>query len=453
MSKKILDTHQKALEVNLDSNKYGALAEIGAGQEVASWLFRVGAAAGTVAKTMSAYDMAVSDAIYGKSGRYVSKDRLEAMLDHEWGLLLERLDNDRGADSTFFVFADTVSARNYQGTNICHGWVGISFQSEPRGEPNRILLHINMLDNTNVLQQRAIGILGINLIHAAFYSGEKLDDIMPRLQDDLGLNRLDIDYIEVSGPRFEEIEPREALLSLLNHQLTKAVAFDAEGDPVPPISLLYKRPIILERGTFHKVEYVHSAILDTAGEHFDREGHQSKRPKTELFEITINSANDREIPSISEVGERIALLRELGKPILVTAYAEGYHLTRFLRRYTQEPIRFSLGISHLMQLFDEKYYQHLSGGIVEGIGRLISTGVKLYVCPMAADNLRVHLEKSGMDTTDWECPSSGTASISNVRPISATRHLYSYMFEIGALMPMREPRQSEPFQERSSLSF
>ena len=164
-----LDTHQKAVQINLDNTKYGTFAEIGAGQEVARWFFRVGGAAGTIAKSISAYDMTVSDAIYGASGRYVSRQRLETMLDYEYDLMNERLAAKRGENTRFFVFADTVATKSYTRKDNWHGWMGIRFQTGPGAEPSQIILHVSLLDRETILQQEAIGILGVNLIHAALY--------------------------------------------------------------------------------------------------------------------------------------------------------------------------------------------------------------------------------------------------------------------------------------------
>ena len=238
-------THQKALALNLDPTKYGVIAEIGAGQEVARWFFRVGAAAGTVAKTVSAYDMTVSDEIYGKSSRYVSADRLDAMLDFEYGRLTDRLGPERGSDTTFFAFADTVSARNYQGTNVPHGWMGIRFQTEPRGAPNTARLHIGMLDNTNQLQQEAVGVLGVNLIHAVYFHRATQEEFLASFLDALSLDRIEVDHLDLDGPAFEGF-PDDLGLPLILSGLAHAVAWSPETDTRDPMSALYGRPVVIE---------------------------------------------------------------------------------------------------------------------------------------------------------------------------------------------------------------
>lgn len=222
---KKIGTHEKALRINLDPKRYGTVAEIGAGQEVSGWFFRVGGASGTVAKTMSAYDMKFSDEIYGVADRYVSRTRLVAMLDHEYGLLEERLDELRGEESTFFAFADTISARNYQGTNTCHGWAGVRFQLEPRGPVSDVILHLNLGDKTTLQQQQTVGVLGVNVIYSAFFESKSLDKFLQSLMDDLSLERIEIDSIEFSGPAFDDVDPKLLGLKLLSCNLARAVAF------------------------------------------------------------------------------------------------------------------------------------------------------------------------------------------------------------------------------------
>ena len=223
------DTHAKALSLNLEAGIYGTLAEIGAGQEVARWFLTVGAASGTVAKTISAYDKKVSDEIYGTGTRYVSKERLLAMLDREYRLLLERLDSTRGNSTRFFVFANTVAARNYQGTNQQHGWAGIRFQTAPGSPPSDILLHINFRDPTAQLQQQAIGILGVNLIYAAFHGRSVRVDFLASLFDDLSGTRIEIDVIEPRGPAFAAEDSSAWCLALLDREMAHAIVFDARG--------------------------------------------------------------------------------------------------------------------------------------------------------------------------------------------------------------------------------
>jgi len=252
-----LDTHQKALTLNLDPSIFGSFAEIGAGQEVARWFLVVGAASGTVAKAISAYDKEVSDDLYGSGSRYVSRQRLDAMLDHEWTQLLNQLTKARGSQTRFFCLVDTVSARNYAGTNEAHGWIGLRFQREPQGQPNDILLHINLLDPTNLLQQEAIGILGVNLIYAAFYQSQTKEYLLEGVAKDVE-NRVEIDYVDLRGPAFESWDLRALLAHLVRADFAKAVCFPSSSAPVPPTEVLHKKALVLAPGYFAHTDPAHA---------------------------------------------------------------------------------------------------------------------------------------------------------------------------------------------------
>src|SRR5690349_8917492 len=250
MSHEPPDTHFKALQVNLDPVKYGTFAEIGAGQEVARWFFRVGGAAGTIAKAMSAYDMTFSDAIYGTCDRYVSKQRIQAMLDHEFRLLYERLDAKRGDKTRFFVFADTVAAKSYASKNDPHGWLGIRFQTSPRSDPSQIIIHVRLLDKENVQEQEALGIMGVNLAHGAHCLHQNPEALIVSLLDNLTNERVEVDMIELSGPDFEKVDNRLMSLKLVQNGLTNVAMFTASGEVVQPADALYKKSILIERGSF-----------------------------------------------------------------------------------------------------------------------------------------------------------------------------------------------------------
>jgi hypothetical protein len=243
-----LDTHHKALTLNLDPSTFGSFAEIGAGQEVARWFLVVGGASGTVAKTISAYDKEVSDDLYGSGSRYVSRQRLEAMLDHEWRELLGQLSKTRGSHTRFFSFVDTVSARNFAGTNDPHGWIGLRFQLQPGGPPQDLLLHVNMLDPSNVLQQEAIGILGVNLIYSAFYGLQSRESFLEALAEGVVKERIEIDYVDFRGPAFESWDRGAVLAHLVSAGLAEAVFFSSKGAAVPPTEALYKKAVVLAPG-------------------------------------------------------------------------------------------------------------------------------------------------------------------------------------------------------------
>src|ERR1700757_2431785 len=264
MSSELLTTNRKALTINLDEPKYGTFAEIGAGQEVARHFFQAGGAAGTVAKSISAYDMKFSDAIYGKSARYVSRERLGLMLDHEYELLLERLKSLRGDRSEFFVFGNTVAARNFKGTNECHGWMGIRFQAEPNAPPSDIVMHVRMWDKENVLQQQALGVIGVNLIYGAFYYLTDQNKLIQSLADNLTLDRIEVDMINFSGPLFGHVDNRLMSLKLVEYGLTNAVLFSPKEEVLQPSEVLYKKAILVERGSFRPVTLVNADMMACA---------------------------------------------------------------------------------------------------------------------------------------------------------------------------------------------
>src|ERR1700752_4695298 len=247
-----IGTNKKAFQINLDAKKYGTFAEIGAGQEVARRFFQVGGASGTIAKTMSAYDITFSDAIYGPADRYVSRVRLQTMLDHEYDLLIERLDAKFGAEKAIFVFAGTVAVRSFKERNESHGWLGVRFQSQPRGQPSQIIIHVRLLDETNVEQQEALGVIGLNLLYGAFYCRQP-GKLISSLQENLPPGRIEVDMIKFSGPLFQNVDNRLMSLQLVSQGLTDAVMFKADGETVQPAEILYKKAILVERGNFRPV--------------------------------------------------------------------------------------------------------------------------------------------------------------------------------------------------------
>lgn len=380
--KELLTTNRKALTINLDEPKYGTFAEIGAGQEVARVFFQAGGASGTIAKSISAYDMAFSDAIYGKAPRYVSRERLTLMLDREYQLLIERLAVARGDRTTFFVFADTVSAKNYQGTNEAHGWMGIRFQTTPGGEPNDILLHVRMWDKENVLQQQALGIVGTNLIYGAFYYHEEPKKLIESLLDNLSSSRIEVDMLKFTGPAFKHVDNRLMSLHLVHFGLTNAVMFGPNGDVLQPSEVLYKKTILVERGSFRPVTHVNVDMLNCATAQFVQEPAVKGKDVVVLMEITMNNLLAAGALDAEDFLARVDILGDIGFTVLISNYSEYYRLTSYFRRYTKEMIGVTMGINNLLEIFNEKYYENLEGGILESFGRLFRNAVKLYIYPM-----------------------------------------------------------------------
>jgi hypothetical protein len=429
----ILETnaHAKALAINLEHRIYGTFAEIGAGQEVARWFLRVGAASGTVAKTICAYDKTFSDKTYGSGTRYVSKERLVAMLDHEFTLLLDRLSPTRGADTCFFAFADTIATRNFKGDNEQHGWMGVRFQTQPGQPPSEILLHVNLMDPTAQLQQEALGVLGVNLVYAAFHQRGSAADFLTGLFDELSNARLEIDVIKLTGPGFENQDERLWCLAALRQGLAHAIVFDRSAAVAEPSGLLRKRAILLERGKFDSVEPYQSDMLRAADKLLKAEGAALEREPTGVLEMTIKHAAGIDSPDDAQILKRMARIAPMG-PVIVSDYPQGYLLVAYLRRHTVEPVRFIVGVAMLAQLLNENYYGHLAGSLLEGIGRLLAENVKIYVYPMPADVFRKNLG----DAMIGDAPAQGSVTVDNYRPRPPLDHLYNYLRDAGWIVPL-----------------
>ncbi len=374
----------KALKVNLDNGFYGTFAEIGAGQEVARHFFTAGGAAGTIAKTMSAYDMTFSDAIYGSSPRYVSRERLETMLGHEQRLLIERLGATASDTRRFFVFADTVAARSFRRHDESHGWMGLRFQHAPHADFSDIIVHVRMLDAENLLQQEALGITGVNLIFGAAFNHQDPRTLIGSLLDDLKPGRIEVDMIRFSGPAFPDVDNRIMSLELVVQKLTRATLFRPDGEVVQASDAFYKRPILVERGSFRPVTHVTNDMLDGAKRLFEREqGVEGEEPAI-LMEITIKNLLSHGPLDLHDFLDRIDLLGALGRTVLISNYGEYYKLVNFLTRYTEKPIGLPMGIPGLHEIFNSGHYNDLEGGILEALGRLFKRNVRLYVYPFLA---------------------------------------------------------------------
>jgi hypothetical protein len=413
MNREITGTHQKALQINLDPTKYGTFAEIGAGQEVARWFFRVGGAAGTIAKTMSAYDMTISDAIYGAADRYVTRQRLHSMLDHEYALLEERLKEKRGASTKFFVYADTVKARGYkqQADDESHGWMGVRFQTEPLGPPSDVIIHVRMLDPENIPQQEALGVMGVNLIYAALYLHHDPRTFIRSLMDNLTSERVEIDMIKFSGPAFKRIDNRLMTLELVQQGLANAAMFTADGEVVHAAEVLYKKPILVERGSFRPVTKVTLDMLECAQAQFVQEPAVHGESIVVLMEMTLKNLTEGGVIDHRDFLDRVDLLGSLGKTVLISNYGEYYRLAAYLFRYTKKMIGVVMGVPTLRELFEEKYYTDLEGGILESFGRLFKNALKLYAYPLR------------------DPVNDALITAENLRVAPNLRHLYAYLLE------------------------
>jgi hypothetical protein len=440
-----LDTHHKALSLNLDASIFGSFAEIGAGQEVARWFLVVGAASGTVAKTISAYDKEVSDDLYGSGSRYVSRQRLDAMLDREWIQLINQLDAARGPQTRFFCFVDTVSARNYAGTNEAHGWIGLRFQREPRGHPNDILLHINLQDPTNLLQQEAIGILGVNLIFAAFYHSQPKEYFFESIAKDVE-NRIEIDYVDLRGHVFETWDRRALLVHLVRAGFAKAVCFPSSSVLVPPGEVLHKKAVVLAPGYFIHVDpahaEIHTRLLASAIQQLQRELGETKPAPAGFFCLTLAPPNATDaLPEIPDVLPRIDALCAHRSDVLLVRERELYTMTDFVNRYTKEPVRFVVGLSLMIRAFEDRYSK-LDGHFLSALSRLFAQNVRIYAYPMTAQDLRESIQ--GFSTLDWGLSgTNGWVSAQQLHPAPPLGHLYAYLLASNFLVPI-ERREKPP---------
>jgi hypothetical protein len=379
-----LTTQQKALALNLDASKYGSFAEIGAGQEVARWFFKAGGAAGTVAKTISAYDMAVSDAIYGKAQRYVSRERLHAMLEHEFAQVSDQLREKFGDKRAFFSFANTIATRRYHSGEHGRGWIGIRFQTAPHAEPSQITMHAHLLDTLADREQQAIGILGVNLIYGASFLRDKPLDLITGLMDELSRERVEIDMIKFTGPAFAGVDNRLMSLQLVEQGFTEAAMFTADGEVVQPSEVLYKKPILVERGHFRPLTNVTLDILERARDAFLKEPGVNGAEPVIIAEMTLrNLLHVPEQPDLAHKDflARADILGALGFDVLISRFELDYEVAEYLAGYTDNLIGFAIGLPTLKQFLEERYYSDLSGGILEAAGRFYKRSVKAYVYP------------------------------------------------------------------------
>jgi hypothetical protein len=436
-----LNTHQKALRINLDRISYGSFAEIGAGQEVVRWFLVVGGASGTVAKSISAYDKEVSDDLYGAGSRYVSGERLQAMLDSEWAQLINQLNKSHGSTVRFFAFVDTISARNYAGTNEPHGWVGLRFQLQPGGQPNDIILHINLRDPSNPLEQEAVGILGVNLIYAVFYQLEAKESLFQNIAQDVE-KRIEIDYAEVRGAAFEGWDQRAILAHLVSAGLAEAVCFPCSGPPVPPMEVLHKKATVLAPGSFEHVDSAHAAIhnqLMAAGiQQLRGELAEKDAAPVGFFCFSVMPLREEDPPpGIPELLERIDALHTHCGDVLLFRERELYGMTTLVNRYTEEPIRFVLGLSLLVRVWEYRYNK-LPGSFLEALSRLLPQNVRIYAYPMSSKDLEQAVQSISAIHWQWT-DTNGWVSARQLHPPPPLSHLYDYILASNFLVPLEIP--------------
>jgi hypothetical protein len=435
-----LNIHQKALDINLDPTSYGSFAEIGAGQEVVRWFLVVGGASGTVAKAISAYDKEVSDDLYGAGERYVSKDRLEAMLDREWTQLLNQLNKSRGATTRFFSFVDTLSARNYAGTNQPHGWIGLRFQLQPGGQPNEIVLHINMRDTSSVLEQEAIGKLGVNLIYAVFYQLQTKESFFENVAQDIE-KRIEIDYVEVRGAAFDGWDQRAILAHLVQANLAEAVYFPSTGSPMPPIDVLHKKCVVFEPGSFEHIDPAHATIdeemLEAGVQQLRQELEGTDQPVGFFCISAMPLTDDDPPPALPDLLERIGAIQKLGGNVLLFRERELFYMTDFVNRYTKQHVRFVVGLSLFVRIWVYRYTR-LAGSFLEALARLLTQNVRIYAFPMRSTDFQQALQN--VAAKDWKWSDvNGWVSARDLHPPMPLNYLYEYLLASNFLIPMQIP--------------
>ncbi|MDT0539579.1 MULTISPECIES: TonB-dependent receptor [Croceitalea] len=392
----------KTLRINLHPDIYGTFAEIGAGQETARHFFRAGASSGTIAKAMSAYDKSFSDAIYGveEDGRYVTQARLKTMLKHEMRLVEERIDRKNNPDYLFFSYANTVATIDFSKRFKGHGWIGLRFQLDPnQKEHDEIILHVRFKQNEARLQQETLGILGVNLIYGAFFKYHKPRKLLKYLYDHIDKDTLEIDMINFTGPSFKDVDNRLMSLQLIKNDMTDAVMFGPDGNNLLPASILYKKNILALRGSFRPVTKVNMDMFQKSHDIFVREQTVDYDNTIVIFEITLSNLRASGEIDEQDFMDRAELLCSLGHTVMISKFQEYYKLVEYLNNYTKARIGLTMGVNNLVDVFDEKYYRHLSGGILEAFGKLFFKDLKVYLYPMkdantgqimTSNNVKVH---------------------------------------------------------------
>jgi hypothetical protein len=416
----ILAAKQKALRINLDPDIYGTFAEIGAGQEVVRHFFRAGGASGTIAKAMSAYDKDFSDAIYGKEekNRYVCEPRLRKMINYEYGLIEQRLDRAKHPSKKFFTFANTVATIDFHKRYQGHGWMGIKFQTSAEKAPNEVIAHIQLHENDAGLQQETVGTIGVNMIYGCFFYYQNPREFLKSLYDNLTRDQVEIDMISMTGPDFETVDNRLLSLQLVKNGMTDAVIFSPDGRNLQPADLLYKKNILALRGSFRPVTKVNIDMIINGYNTFVKENRVDPENLQVLFEITLSNLRAEGDIDEQDFIDRADILCSLGQTVLISNYQEYYKLIQYFSTFTKARMGLIMGVNNMIELFNEKYYRELNGGILEAFGILFTRDLKVYLYPSGADG-------SGEIMTSRNMP---------VHP--RLRPLYDYLISNGRIVDL-----------------
>jgi len=384
MSISKITTANKALSINLDNSIIGSFAEIGGGQEVSGEFFRAGGSSGTVAKTISAYNKVFSDANYNnnKVGRYVSENRLIKMLDKEYDELVTVLKDKTESYTRFFTFASTVETINYNKTNQGHGWLGIRFQLSPNSKPNDVIIHVILHENDSILQQNTLGILGVNLIWACYFYSDRPNLFLKSLMDNLSSNRIEINMARMQGNDLNYVDNRLLALQLVKNGMTSLTIFDRYRQVQQPSDLLYKKNVIILRGSFRPITYTGFDMLKTSYSLMKKElNTTNKHENVVLCEITLNNLLSNKDFDEQDFLDRVDLLNGMGQYVMISNFKEFYRLVSYMNNIKINNLRLVMGAKILEKILEPNYYSHLKGGVLEAFGRLFPDFVKMYIYP------------------------------------------------------------------------
>lgn len=427
IAKEVWDSSRKALFINLDQSIYGSFAEIGGGQEVARCFFQSGGASGTVARTVSAYDMAFSDYLYGKSpsGRYVSEERLIQMLDKEYNSLVSLLSDKRGDDTRFFAFADTVATLNYKKDNEAHGWLGVRFQLKPDTAPNEVVMHVRLLESDSLHQQQTLGVLGVNLIYACYYNHQYPNSFLKSLLEDISADRIEIDMLRMNGPDLDYVDNRLLAVQMVKNRMTPVVMFDRHGDVKQPSDLLYKKNIMVLRGSFRPITYVGFDMLRNGFSLFKKEvGYDKHKGNTEvLCEMTLNNLMEEGDFDERDFLDRVDVLSGMGQNVMISRFREFYRLAEWFQRFKINNVRMVIGALTFNNVTQQVYYNNLHGGILEAFGKLFMRNLKVYLYPAQDPKTGKVIRSANLEVDD------------------DIRLLYKYLTSGGFIMDIPEYKQ------------
>jgi hypothetical protein len=432
MEREILSTNRKALKINLNPSIYGSFAEIGGGQEVARQFFQAGGASGTVAKTISAYDKAFSDALYlsNKPGRYVSEERLSEMLETEYAELTGILGQQRGLNTKFFSYANTIETLNYQKTNVGQGWVGMKFQLKPETEPNQVILHVNLLENDGLQQQITLGVLGVNLIFACFFVYQFPSQFLRSLVDNISSDRLEITMIRMLGPDLDYVDNRLLSLQLVKNGMTQAIMFDRYGNVRRPYDMLYKKNVLALRGSFRPVTLVIADMLRTSYRIFKRDEDYDKEHTISLCEMTLSNLLQEGELDEQDFLDRVDILNGMGQNVMVSNFKEYYTLVEYFSQFKINKLRIIIGIPTLINFFEKKYYSNLRGGVLEAMGKFFIDNMKLYVYPTIS-SVKIDEPTKGEDLITSK----------NLLMADDIKDLYQYLIKNKKIIDIRDAKK------------